>query len=677
MKPINLAISLAILLLSVKDGKAQVSKKIDTNTIISLNQSAWKLRNNDLEQAKQMALQAIQQASKIDYQRGLSYSYNILGHYYKVKSQYDSAQVYYQKSLVIRQFLRDTIPIAQSYRNIMSIEKLLGNNQKAITTGLLAIQLLALKPTNIKALTEKAWVEVNIASIYTIIGDYEKAVNFAVKGKTEFKKQQDEEGFAAASMNLGIIFKEQKQYTKALNEFNFVINYFLQSNNQRELAKAYNNLGVIYYDLNKYDLALTNYKKSISIRLQNDYKDDLTSSLKNIGIIHEIKLQFDSAYKYYKQALDLSNQSGDLEGQYESNRLLGVFFTNQKKYSQALPPFLQALRLSEQAGVSPEKILLLKEISNLYQSSGNKDSALIYTNLYTNLNDSLNEILRSSIELEAKLKEKELELVISKEKNRSQLVIIYAVVGFLVLILIIFWLYSRAAKAKRREFEFKELIKEKELMLLDAKLVGEEDERKRLGTELHDTIGSILSATKYAFKAMETSIEKLVAENKNQYQKINKMLDDAMDAVRKISHNMVTGSITEKGLEGALIELCEMFEQSGNFKIELNVHGVDVPMDYKIERNIYLILQELMTNILKHSDAKKVSIQLLKNKEEVNLIIEDDGRGFNPTDPHLKKGLGLSSIDSRIKSLNANWTIDSNKGNGTTVIVDIPINEDI
>ena len=103
------------------------------------------------------------------------------------------------------------------------------------------------------------------------------------------------------------------------------------------------------------------------------------------------------------------------------------------------------------------------------------------------------------------------------------------------MLLVIFWLYSRSVGAKKREFKLKEIIKEKELIAMDAMLEGQEEERKRLGAELHDTIGSTLSATKYAFKAMENSLEKLLDENRLQYEKINKMLDEAMDSVRRIS----------------------------------------------------------------------------------------------------------------------------------------------
>ena len=83
-----------------------------------------------------------------------------------------------------------------------------------------------------------------------------------------------------------------------------------------------------------------------------------------------------------------------------------------------------------------------------------------------------------------------------------------------------------------------------------------------------------------------------------------------------------------------------------------------------------------MTNILKHSHAHKVDIQLIKSHGNINLIVEDDGTGFNPQDPHLKKGIGILNIDNRVKKLSGTWNIDSGKGKGTTVIIDIPVNEE-
>ena len=277
----------------------------------------------------------------------------------------------------------------------------------------------------------------------------------------------------------------------------------------------------------------------------------------------------------------------------------------QKEYKKALWHLLCALRLSTKSGILPQKILLLKEISDAYRLGGNNDSALIYNDEYLHLNDSLSQVLTNSIILESNLKEKEYELTISEETNKKQNVIIISISVALVLVLIIFLMYHLAARAKKRELQLKQIIKEKELMALDAMLEGQEEERKRLATELHDTIGSILVATKYAFNAMEYSMEKLLVENKIQCQKIDGMLDEAMASVRRISHNMIEGIFTEKGLEGALRELSEMFEKTGKIKFNVEMYGFDRRMEYKIESNLYRIIQELMTNIIKHSQAKK------------------------------------------------------------------------
>ena len=72
-----------------------------------------------------------------------------------------------------------------------------------------------------------------------------------------------------------------------------------------------------------------------------------------------------------------------------------------------------------------------------------------------------------------------------------------------------------------------------------------------------------------------------------------------------------------------------------------------------------------------------MSIQLLKSKENINLVVEDDGRGFDPNDSNLKKGIGISNIDARVKNLSGSWNIDSGKGKGTTVVIDIPLNNDV
>ena len=677
MKPKGLAIILFLLFERGYICKAHAGYEPDTNSIIQANQTAWKLRNTDLIASKKLALGAINKAEKIKYIRGISYSFNILGHYYKTKGLYDSALFFYEKSLAIRRKLNDTLNMGRSYRNIMSVHKSRGNHEQAVKTGLFAIQLLTTKALDEKASSELAWLKINLSMLYAKTGDYLKAVSYALEGKKIFEEQMDFEGLAASINSIGYVYEIQKQYKKALEQYKSTVKYYEEADNKRELGKAFSNVGNLYYVLNNNSAALLNYRKSIEILTTNGFDDDVKGFLLNIGIIFEEAGQIDSALWYYNRSLDLSAKYGDTEGQCEAHRSLGLLLSSRREYKNALQHLAKALNFCGKSSDFREKIILFKELSTTHRAIGNNDSAFFYANEYSNLNDSLNEILRNSIQLESNLKDKELALALSKETNNKQVIIIIGISLALFLMLIIFWLYSRSVGAKKREFKLKEIIKEKELMAMDAMLEGQEEERKRLGAELHDTIGSTLSATKYAFKAMENSLEKLLDENRLQYQKINKMLDEAMDSVRRISHTMAAGILTDKGLEGALIELCEMFEQSGKIKIELNVLGFDRKIEYITEINLYRILQELMTNILKHSHAHKVNIQLIKSHGNINLIVEDDGTGFNPQDPNLKKGIGILNIDNRVKKLSGTWNIDSGKGKGTTVIIDIPVNEEV
>jgi hypothetical protein len=108
-------------------------------------------------------------------------------------------------------------------------------------------------------------------------------------------------------------------------------------------------------------------------------------------------------------------------------------------------------------------------------------------------------------------------------------------------------------------------------------------------------------------------------------------------------------------------------------RIHLNVFGYDESLEYNTEINIYRIVQELLTNIIRHAQANEVTIQMIKSSDNINLTVEDNGRGFDAEEAKKKKGMGLSNIELRVKKLAGSWNIDSGRGKGTTTIIDIPI----
>jgi two-component system, NarL family, sensor kinase len=654
--------------------KTMASK--EEGIVDEINAKAWKIRNNELQQSYNLAIDAIYRANKINYQKGLSYSYNVLGHYYKVKSLYDSSLLYYTQSLDIRQRLRDTIGWVSSCRNVMSILKLKGDYVKAIEVGRQANTLLVNKLNDKPALLEKGRVLNNLSALYLKLGNFNDAIKNALEAKKIFFTYNEDEGLAATFITLGNIYEQQQNFHQALLHLQEAIRLHTSLNNERELAKAYNSMGNIHYAMVNFKQAISYYKLSLNLRTKNGFNDDLSGSFYNIGNVFAELRQYDSAFNYFNQSLSLSYKSGNKEGQYEAHRTIAETFNAQYNYTNAIYHLRKAYTLSTNSEVLQEKLLLFKLLANTYKGLNKQDSALFFLEAYDQLNDSINMILRKSIALESQLKGKEYELNLSKEKNYSQMLIIVTMAIILGFFIIVFVLIYRSNMDRKGMRKLQDVIKEQEFKAMDAMLEGQENERKRLSRELHDTIGSILTATKYAFKSMEDSIEKLVSENKNQYYKINGMLDEAMETVRRISHDMASGIIIEKGIEEALSQLCQRLEISGKLKITLTLHGFDEKVDPIVELELYRIIQELLTNTLKHANAKHVQIQLTKGQTNINLILEDDGIGFKPQVKKKKTGIGLSNVAERIKKLSGKWSIDSNGETGTTVTADIPINND-
>ena len=250
--------------------------------------------------------------------------------------------------------------------------------------------------------------------------------------------------------------------------------------------------------------------------------------------------------------------------------------------------------------------------------------------------------------------------------------------GALVTVILLFYdvvNYVRALRKKREKEtrEKEQLIHEQELKSISAMLEGQETERKRIASDLHDRLGSMLSTVKLYFGLIEEQIDMQEEKNKEQYNKANFLLDEACEEVRKISHNLVSGELASFGLVSALTQMKSTIEDSGLIKINFFSFGMDARLGSAVEIALYTVVQELVNNILKHSKATEVTIQLNKVDNNLNIVVEDNGVGFDVVSARSKDGMGLKNQEIRIDKLNGSISIDSAKGKGTTTIIDIPV----
>jgi len=265
-------------------------------------------------------------------------------------------------------------------------------------------------------------------------------------------------------------------------------------------------------------------------------------------------------------------------------------------------------------------------------------------------------------------------LMESQGKTRNALLIALSLLLVAIGLTAYFMIKSRNQRAALAQEEVKRLLKEQELLSVEAMLQGQDQERKRIAEELHDRLGGMLATLKLHYSAVEEQIQELQTQVKSQYNQAGQLIDETAQEVRRISHDLYSGVLVKFGLSAALEQLAEAMEQIDKPKFHWHLPAMDERLDSEQEINLYRIVQECITNILKHAKADEVTIQLNRVDDKLILMIEDDGLGFDP-EKSTELGIGLTNIRSRVKRMKGTLSIDSTIGRGTTFIVEIPTNK--
>ena len=150
------------------------------------------------------------------------------------------------------------------------------------------------------------------------------------------------------------------------------------------------------------------------------------------------------------------------------------------------------------------------------------------------------------------------------------------------------------------------------------------------------------------------------------------MLDSATNDIRRISHNLDSDVLNRFGLAAALNDLCSQLKNAAGLNISFTSHYRKNSLPTKSEMPLYRCAQELITNAIKHAQAKNIEVQLNQLDDTVNLMVSDDGIGFDLNNVDLTKSLGWRNMRSRIEHLKGSLHIDSNPHHGTTVIIELP-----
>jgi two-component system, NarL family, sensor kinase len=217
-----------------------------------------------------------------------------------------------------------------------------------------------------------------------------------------------------------------------------------------------------------------------------------------------------------------------------------------------------------------------------------------------------------------------------------------------------------------------ELMQQKEIST--AILQTQEEERKRIAEALHNGLGQVLYGAKLTLNTLEPDKNDFKKDNVEIKTMVNTLLDDAIEATRTISFELMPAILQDFGLDTVLRDLLRKTLPKASVKYNLSLSGLKTRMEADVEVAIFRIIQELINNVLKHAHATFADITVNKNSDYISIQFTDNGLGFNTAITSKTKGFGLRSITNRVKLLNGQLNIETGKGKGTNIFIDIPYN---
>lgn len=465
--------------------------------------------------------------------------------------------------------------------------------------------------------------------------------------------------------DIGVLYSDQKDTLNALSYYKKAEQIALQNNIKSQLLHIYNNIAILQKDLKR---VIFYMNKANTIAIEIDDKNAQFKNLINLSVIYPVETHQKEILQCLHKAEIIANQLQEREKVYLVNHNFGGYYLDTHKPKQALIYYNKALALSKGIGAK-HRTRLYNTLSKTYFSLNNYKAAYLFKDKYESLNDSIFNLEKSKefIEIQTKyeVEKKNLKInILTKEKeierNTKRLYLLIGV-GFIFISLGLFFFFRHRMKTQQLLSE-----KEQELKRILGVVQGQDIERNRIAKDIHDGVGGKLAGIRLQLSERNMDVNDLGIHNE-----IEK-LTGVFQELRAISHNLSSNYITDKSLEVLLDQLQQQYQERKEFELEISVYPENMLQSITQEQkyHLYRIIQEALTNISKHAQATFVSINMTQHTNNISLIIEDDGVGFDTQ--KQAKGIGLKNIEERITLLKGTLEIDSHVENGSTILIEIP-----
>lgn len=526
--------------------------------------------------------------------------------------------------------------------------------------------------------------------VYWNMGMFDSALSCFIPSLRIQEETGNKVGVLSTYNNIGGLYYSIGQIPKALQTFKEIGQLAEELGTQdpyyAELGiTAYINTAQTYYEMDSIEDAQYYIEAAHGIKKKYNLASD--GYLENLeGLILLRENQFIPAIEAFTKAKNLFYQTDYKEGAIQCIHNLGLCYKALKEFTSARIH----LELALDSALIIQAPYLISEVAGdletYYLELGDTMNAFHYLALSKRFNDSLlNEAgVKALIEAEQKYENeaKKREIKVQKETLRQRYVLIFALLALLIALVAAFYFYRRVSVQKEKLAEAKlmeqsakidELFRKQEISSLSAQMNGQNEERQRISRELHDRLGSLLSTIKLQFSHFEGRLKNIEDEFKTSYSNMLGMLDKAYDEVRRISHDLSSGTLEKFGLKGAVNELITAVTEVSPVEIKFLDNHTNPAKYAHLNEPVYRIIQELLSNSLKHALAKEISMQLHINNGIFYFSYEDDGKGMRLKALESSKGIGMKNIENRVAVLNGTMSLDSTPGHGFTFMMEVPL----
>lgn len=539
------------------------------------------------------------------------------------------------------------------------------------------------------------------------------------------KEAKSVQMMASVLNNKASVMRMQRNMTGAIAKYYQALKLYQGENNYYGMGAAYNNLAEVFSMLGQMDQSRAYLLKTLSIRNKIDKEDNfiVANALRNLGFAAYFENKFSLSINYFDQALAIFKENKDsvgigdvlvkignslvesgnakkgktlIEEGYkmglEQNSYLVITLAKEslaqaewkeKNYSKAIQLLYETIELAKNAGDRNPIMESYEMLAMIYAEKGDFKEGFELQKKFAAVKDSIfsaeNRSTLTEMEVKYNTEKKELEnLKLKKTTTEQELkiarknIFLGLVVALLLISGLVFTLIYTRNKSKQKALMDAEILKVQE-QKNKAIIEAEERERIRIAKDLHDGVGQMVSALKLQMSSLETGVDFKSEEERNRYNDMIAFVDETVKEVRSVSHSMMPNALIRSGLSSAVREFVQRISSTDKLKVDLEIVGLNDRLEQTTETVLFRVLQEIVSNIVKHACANHVTIQLIRHDQEITLMVEDNGKGFDTSKIQEFEGIGLKNLFSRVEFLNGTIHFDSNPGRGTTVTVDIPI----